>query len=136
MKMHLDGFDDVSVILSPGVYALVKQGIVIYVGKSRSMYSRIYTHRTTANRAKKGKDIPSWLPVKGFVFDQVFVRKCRLEELDDLEAQMINRYKPRYNESLKTSLRPTAIPLTVAGVPLVLNAQANAGPRPHFERRV
>lgn len=136
MPMQLDGFDDVSVILSPGVYALVKSGTVIYVGKSRSMYSRIYTHRTTANRAKKGRDIPSWLPVKGFVFDQVFVRKCRLEELDDLEAQMINRYKPKYNESLKNNLRPSSIPLTIGSLALVLNANQDPRPRPHFERRV
>ena len=108
VDVRLDGFTDVSDVLRAGVYALVKAGVVIYVGKSKSLYQRIYAHRHTAKNAAKGKPIPSWLPIKGFVFDQVFVCPCRLEDLDQLEAEMINRYKPRYNESLKNGLKVKA----------------------------
>lgn len=99
--MRLEGATEVSVILAPGVYALVKRGVVIYVGKSKSVYQRIYAHRTTAVRSARGQKIPTWLPAKGFVFDQVFVWPCALADLAALEAEMINRYKPRYNQSLK-----------------------------------
>lgn len=138
-QVKLEGFAEVSEILKAGVYALVKNGVVIYVGKSRSLYARIYTHRTTAARKAKGKTIPTWLPAKGFVFDQVFVKTCRLEELDELERSMINLYKPRYNESLKTN-RPISVPstLTINGILIGLNRDVRSAPGPilEFNRRI
>lgn len=131
--VKLEGFTDVSAILGCGVYALVKRGTVIYIGKSKSLYGRIYTHRSAATRASKGKGIPTWLPVKGFVFDQVLVFPCHIDRLDAVEHEMINRYKPRYNESLKNNL-PVRTPITIAspsGSLVVLNR-----PRPQIERRV
>jgi excinuclease UvrABC nuclease subunit len=122
--LQLESFTDVSDILSAGVYALVKRGVVIYVGKSKSLYQRIYAHRHTAARAAKGKPIPSWLPIKGFVFDQIFVRTCRLEDLDSLEAQMIETYKPRYNESLKSHIKVTVpVTLKIGAVAIAMNTR-------------
>ena len=132
--MQLDGFHDITPILRCGVYALIKRGTIVYVGKSKSMYARIYTHKHFANRAAKGKEIPSWLPVKGIQFDEVHIRPCTLEALDALEAEMIDRYRPRYNQSLKDNLRPhVAFPITIRGVALTLN---ESPPRPQVERRV
>lgn len=134
--MQLNGFLDVSPLLRAGVYALCKRGVVIYVGKSKSLYARVYTHKHFANRGAKGKAVPSWLPVKGIQFDEVFIRPCRLEDLDALEAQMINLYKPRYNESLKNSLKVQGpISISVGGIVL----QMNVPPRPQIgliERRL
>lgn len=130
--VELAGFSDVSDILRAGVYALVKRGVVIYVGKSKSLYARIYTHRTVNARANRGKAIPTWLPVKGFSFDQVFVKPCTLEALDDLEREMIERYKPRFNMSLKSAgVSRAPIAMLINGVALALNA-----PQEPFERRV
>lgn len=126
VHVQLDGFSDVSDILRAGVYALVKNGVVIYVGKSKTLYQRIYAHRHTERRAAKGKPIPSWLPIRGFVFDQIFVRTCRLEELDKLEAAMINLYKPRFNESLKAHGRIVTAPVTLQIGSAVLHL--NGGP--------
>lgn len=132
VAIALEGFEDVSEVLQPGVYALVKQGVVIYVGKSKSLYQRIYAHRNTARNAAKGKRIPSWMPIKGFVFDQVFVRTCRLDELDGLEAEMIERYKPRYNQSLKSGLKVRApLTLVIGAATLTLNRPAEP-----FRRRI
>ena len=103
--MELEGFVDVSAVLQAGVYALAKRGVVIYVGKSKSMYSRIYTHRNLARRGSRGQKIPSWLPVKGFTFDEVFVFPCHVDKIDEVEAAMVNRYKPKYNMSLKNGLK-------------------------------
>ncbi len=121
--MKLEGFSDVSAILGPGVYALVKRGVVIYVGKSKSVYQRLYAHRSAASRAAKGKPIPTWLPIRGFVFDEVWVQPCTVDALDAVEAEMVERYKPRFNESLKTKAQVTVpIVLEIGGVKLTLNA--------------
>lgn len=117
--LALSGFTEVSGVLRAGVYALAARRVVIYVGKSRSLYSRIYAHRHFANRAAKGRTIPDWLPIKGLVFDQVFIRPCSLEALDDLEREMIELYKPRYNMSLKSNAR-VAIPPGFLGLPAVM----------------
>lgn len=121
--MQLEGFTDVSHLLRAGVYALCKRGVVIYVGKSKSLYSRIYTHKHFANRGAKGRAIPSWLPIKGIQFDEVFIRPCSLEALDSLEHEMINLYKPKYNQSLKNGLKVQGpITLNIGGVLLQMNS--------------
>ena len=130
--MELAGFHDVSDLLHCGVYALCKRGVVIYVGKSKSLYARIYTHKHFANRGAKGKPVPSWLPIKGLQFDEVFIRRCHIDQLDALESKMINLYKPKYNMSLKNNLAVRApIALNIGGVVLNLNA----APRPQIGRR-
>lgn len=128
----LEGFQDVSTLLRSGIYALCKRGVVIYVGKSKSLYSRIYTHKHFANRGAKGKAIPSWLPVKGIQFDEVFIRYVHVDALDAAEREAINLYKPRYNESLKNNLK-VSLPdtLTIAGVVL----QTRVPPRPQIGLR-
>lgn len=130
--MELKGFTDISSILRCGVYALCKRGVVIYVGKSKSLYARIYTHKHFANRGAKGKAIPSWLPTKGIQFDEVFIRPCHIDQLDALEAEMINLYKPKFNQSLKNGLKTKLGTITIAGVEI----QMSAPPRPQIERRL
>lgn len=125
--MELEGFDEISGILRAGVYALVWRGEVVYVGKSKSMYSRIYTHRNLWNQARRGKAAPNWLPtsVKGILFDEVHIRPCSLEAIDGLEKEMINRYKPKYNIALKDKEK-VASPFTIkiGNVCLMVNAHA------------
>lgn len=120
--LALEGFNEVSGLLRSGVYALANRGVVIYVGKSRSLYARVYAHKHFANRAAKGRSIPDWLPTKGLIFDQVFIRPAPLEDLDSLEAEMINLYKPRYNQSLKHHGRvsiPTGFSIAGTVIPIV-----------------
>jgi excinuclease UvrABC nuclease subunit len=96
----LEGFVDVSAILSAGVYALVRDGVVVYVGQSKRMLSRVSAHKS--NWGKKNQ--PAWLPpsVRGILFDAVHVLPCRVEDLDLIEARMIQLYKPRYNIKIKS----------------------------------
>ncbi|MDE2022102.1 MAG: GIY-YIG nuclease family protein [Patescibacteria group bacterium] len=129
--MQLSGFQDVTTLLRSGIYILVRRGVVIYVGKSKSLYSRIYTHKHFANRGAKGKPLPSWLPVKGIQFDEVHIRYCHIDDLDRLEAEMINLYKPHYNTNLKNALK-ARIPSTFS----IGGVQLSAPPRPQIERRL
>lgn len=133
--LNLSGFTDISDSLRCGVYALATKGVVIYVGKSKRMLGRINSHRSAWADKRKGK-AESWiaerLGIPGLLFDQVWVRPCRPDELDALEEQMINLYKPRYNTQLKTNQKVAiAHTLTINGIAIPLCAK----PQP-IERRL
>ena len=110
--MELEGFADVSGMLQGGVYALVLREVVVYVGKSKMMLSRIYSHRSAWGR--KSQKALGLKPIKGILFDAIWVRACPSAEVDDLERAMINLYKPRYNDKLRNGL-PVDISALIAG---------------------
>lgn len=128
--MKLAGFVEVSEILRSGVYALLHRGQVIYIGKSKSMLSRIYSHRNLHNSKAKGRDVPWWIAsmLPGIQFDEIHVRPCSLEALDSLEREMIELYRPKYNIRMNENLAkaPVNVPLRVNGIPLMLNARSPA----------
>ncbi len=133
--MRLEGFTDISDSLRCGVYALCAKGVVIYVGKSKKMLGRINSHRQAWADKRKGK-AESWiaerLGIPGLLFDQVWVRPCRPDEIDTLESDMINLYKPRYNVQLKTAQKVNVShTLVINGITIPLCAK----PQP-IERRL
>lgn len=135
-QVSLDGFSECSAILRSGVYALCARGVVIYVGKSRAMIARINTHRRAWIDKRKGAK--SWLTdslgIPALLFDEIHIRPVPPHQLDAVEAEMIDKYKPKYNVQLKTSAKVRApISITVSGVVLALNAQAQ---RVVVERRI
>lgn len=121
--MHLDGFLDVSPTLRAGVYALVSHGRVIYVGKSKRMLSRIDQHRAAYSAKRRKGANASWitdtLGIPGLTFDEVHIRPCRLEDLDAIEREMIDRFQPQYNVRLRTPGRLPEI-MVVNGVSVSL----------------
>src|SRR5438270_14040848 len=128
--MQIEGFTDVSQVLRSGVYILLHRGVVIYIGKSKTMLNRIYTHRSMWGAKARGK-VPSWMPVKGILFDEVFIRPCALDVIDQLELEMINLYKPKFNTRLKSpgaTDRPFQI--RINGIALSLNVKQE------IERRI
>lgn len=127
----LEGFVNVSAMLRPGVYALVKDGVVVYVGQSKKPLSRVEAHRSLWGRKKA----PGWLPIRGILFDEVHVMPCLVEQLDEVERALIDLYKPKFNLRLK-SPAPVACEFnltTALGVCVTINAQASA---PRFVRRM
>jgi hypothetical protein len=131
--MVLDGFVDVSQMLKCGVYALGYQGKIIYVGQSKCMLVRVYSHRNA--RSKKGR-LPSWYPVKGIVYDEIHIMPVHPDRVDAVEREMINRYKPKYNTQIKNRL-PVDVPinLSVGGIALTLNSGVHPT-TPNIERRI
>ena len=128
----LEGFIEVTPILRAGVYALVREGAVVYVGQSKKPLQRISAHKSNWGR----KAMPVWMPasLRGVLFDQVFVLPCRVEDLDRIEAAMIDLYKPRYNIKLKASTPTTTqMVITVNGVSVPFNHRPQT---PKFERRI
>jgi excinuclease UvrABC nuclease subunit len=115
VPMELEGFLNVGQILRSGVYALVHRREVVYVGRSKTMLVRIYSHRNIAadKRRGKNKEFPSWYPIKGIVFDDVWIRPCPTEDLDRVEREMIAKYRPKYNQLLvpKVAMPPEVMAL-------------------------
>lgn len=103
----LEGFINVSAILRCGVYALVRDGVVVYVGQSKKPLARVSAHRSNWGR----KSMPAWMPasLRGVLFDEVHVLPCKVEQLDALERALIELYKPRYNIAIKS---PTPVEIT------------------------
>ena len=124
--MQLDGFVDASQILRSGVYALCAKGRVIYVGKSKSMIGRINTHRRAHIDKRKRKE-ESWivqtLGIPALWFDEIHIRPTPLHLLDAVEREMIDRYKPHYNQQLKTNAMIRApLNIVIGALTLQLNA--------------
>ena len=129
----IEGFVDVSAVLRAGVYALVREGVVVYVGQGKRMLARIEAHRSNWGR----KSVPAWMPVslRGVLFDDVYVFPCRIEDLDRIEAAMIDLYKPKFNIKLKAPTPITAQPITLRHGPVAIPLNHPAPP-PRFERRL
>jgi len=137
--MHLEGFKPIGEILQAGVYALIWGGKVVYIGKSRRMLVRIYTHRNNWGKNHKKWTGLNWTKVKGILFDDVHIMPCRLEVLDQLEEEMIKLYRPKYNVHLKGPTEPVMVTepfaLQIGGVSLTLGAKPKSEPT-LIERRI
>ena len=103
--MGFDGFHDVSPMLRGGVYMLLHRGVVVYVGKSKVMLGRIYSHRVAWGR-KSRQPITGNIPPRGILFDQILVQPCHDHKISALEASLIALHRPRYNTQLKSALPP------------------------------
>lgn len=103
----LEGFVNVSPLLKPGIYALLREGVVVYIGQSKKPLGRIEAHRSLWGRTQRQGKLPGWLPIKAILFDEVHVLPCRIEDLDIVERAMIDLYKPKFNIKLK-SPHPTS----------------------------
>lgn len=108
--MQLEGFVDVSAMLSGGVYALIHHGNVVYIGKAKVMLGRVYTHRVAWGKKRPAEGLK---PAKGILFDSIWVQPCSSTEIDALEYRLINLYKPRYNSALRNGL---PVPLDLAAL--------------------
>lgn len=82
-----------------GVYLLLLQGVVVYVGQSVSVFSRIVAHRNLMRKSKRAIRLRQ--DERVIYFDQVRVRFCEPEDLSKLEVLMIDRFNPEYNRRLK-----------------------------------
>ena len=133
--MQFHDFFDVTQILRAGVYILCFEGKVVYIGKSKRMYSRIYAHKNIT-ASKRAKEVPSWLPIKGVLFDEVHVRPCAIEQLNALERQYINLYKPRYNIHLKRKGEKVKLPVGFTTKGILQSLCARAPKAPTIRRRV
>ena len=85
-------------ILTPvGVYALLWQGTIIYVGKSTNLLARLSMHYTKMQRHLKGLPPYEGHHAPPIVFDDVWVKWLPCDKHDREEVRLIQKYQPRYN---------------------------------------
>jgi hypothetical protein len=77
----------ISADIMSGVYFLIRDGEVVYVGQSVDVFSRIARHRR-----------------EGRPFDSFNVMPCTAERMNELEARYISALVPLFNTSLGTRL--------------------------------
>lgn len=75
------------VIMGIGIYFLLDDGEVVYVGKTTNVYGRIVQHLVD----KK--------------FDRYYFHPCKPYEVDELEVKYILAYEPKYNNNLPHNIR-------------------------------
>jgi excinuclease UvrABC nuclease subunit len=103
-----DGFFDNTAMLHCVVYALMKRGEVVYIGKSKKPLKRIQAHINNG-KAVGQSDLYGRPSAKRVAFDGFWIRPCMLAELDSIEQEMINKYKPKYNVKHKNAPLPAQI---------------------------
>lgn len=64
-----------------GVYFLLDQETIVYVGQSLNVMARLSDHRREGQKQ----------------FNRIFVVECKIGELTHLEALYIDKFKPIYN---------------------------------------
>jgi hypothetical protein len=95
----MNGFVDVSGLLSGGVYLLVHRGAVVYVGRaSGAMLPKL--------AALRG-DMPKWFP--RIKFDQVLIRPCHPDQISRLAAALIAEHRPKHNIDHLVSAAPITL---------------------------
>jgi len=82
LKLARQYLDKLMVVESvTGIYFLVKDEKIVYVGQSTNIFARVGTH-------KMDKD-----------FDKAVYFECPSTELDDLEYELITVLQPKYNKT-------------------------------------
>lgn len=113
---------DISAVLKQGVYLLSREGTVVYVGQSKCMLVRIYTHRALSN-----KRAPAWMQTRGVRFDKAEVIPCHPDRINELERGLIEFYQPVYNKTHNPN--PVALPVPAFYRPKPVRANPFAGRR-------
>lgn len=94
---------------SPGVYLMKdKQGRIIYVGKAKSLRSRVSSYF----QSRGTSDLKTATLVSKVVDLELIVTDSEIEALI-LEANLVKEHKPRYNVNLKDDKRYPYLMLTV-----------------------
>jgi hypothetical protein len=107
-----DGFGTEILPWCVGVFALVDKGVVVYVCGSKNLWGRLGELFRTKRRGRANGDTKlgyRWTDAKEFSFDEVLIRYCYLDELERMEHDLVEKYQPEHN----ISLRPTKVRLGV-----------------------
>lgn len=94
----MDDFEDMSVMLGPGIYVLARNEHIEYVGKTKRLVTRIYSHANLYSRWRKTGVKPKGpFNLTVVKFNKVWIRPCEISDLDRLERETIRALQPRYN---------------------------------------
>lgn len=88
--VQIPDFSNLSVC---GIYFLMCEGVVVYVGQAKCIRVRVATHIAEATK----------------VFDSAAFIRCKPENLNELERGYIEKLLPKYNHAIAHSLRVAGV---------------------------
>lgn len=89
----VEGFEDQTNLIGPGVYILEREGKVVHVAWAPAVLERIAKHRELVSQ-----DLPSWFPIRGIIFDRFHFRRCASDIGESIVAELISKHRPHLNE--------------------------------------
>lgn len=98
----MENFVQMREVLAPsGVYLLLYQGEVVYVGKSLRIFGRLESHHLNLRRVLAGK--PPYHSQHGpvIMFDDVWIRFLPVDRIDAEEIRLIRHYQPKHNNHFR-----------------------------------
>jgi hypothetical protein len=111
---------DVSCILKPGVYKLIYDDEIVFIGRAKCMLSVIASHRAMA----VGQRMPEWFPIKGIRFNDFAVWPMSFDKTLAVMNELIAIHKPKHNIHSKPAL------------PINLLNRGTEGAAPRITRRI
>jgi excinuclease UvrABC nuclease subunit len=107
MVHRLMGFSDYSKLIGSGIYALVSGDEVVYIGKSKQLWKRLYAHRSTLERVRQGKR--PFNKMRAMIFDKVWIMACAISDMERIEKEWIGKLNPKYNRVHRTRMDMTDV---------------------------
>jgi predicted GIY-YIG superfamily endonuclease len=80
----------IDVLCKPSVYLLFDQGVLVYVGQSKTPSSRVLQHR------------------KDKIFDSFKILRCRPSRRMYWEDRLMQKFRPKYNKQMSNGARKWA----------------------------
>lgn len=90
--MQIEGALDLTTITQSGVYILLLEERVVYVGKSRRMLSMIAGHDNLSRQPAR-----PWDAIPGVIFDRILVVPCGPDRAKVLTESLIAEHRPKHN---------------------------------------
>jgi hypothetical protein len=93
---EIPGFIDATSLLGPGIFILLREGRVVYIGRASSpMLPKLAAIRSDSR--------PKWLPK--IRFDEVLIRRVHPDALDSVYTQLLAEFQPEGNLDVAPALR-------------------------------
>lgn len=109
LRAMVEDFVQFSVIGgTSGVYLLLLKGEVVYAGQSTNVFARISTHWVMLQKHRKGKRPygTQFQEAEVYLFDEVRMKLCLVQDLDREELALIQRFRPKHNTLLNRPVNP------------------------------
>ena len=91
---------NVGCILKPGVYKLIYDNEVVFIGRAKCMLPVIASHRAMA----AGQRMPEWFPIKGIRFNDFAIWPMSFDKTLAVMNELIAIHKPKHNIHAKPTL--------------------------------
>jgi hypothetical protein len=95
-----DAFGDITELGCSGVYLLLQDEEVVYIGASLSIWGRV-DHHLAVLHGYRQNDLQTEKQ-----FNRILVKLCDEDKISDVELALWHKYQPRYNKKPPAGYHP------------------------------